>query len=223
MKKKLLTALGVVIPLVFLISPFLIKVQIRCKSQFGECPTDIKDKLSKFNSKSLFSARHSAYKLLNQDFLVSNFTSQFQLPNILEISLLIKKPIFAITDKSTGNTGLVDIHGQILSLSNPGSLPNVIVPSTQISVGGHVSDRELFALKLLQGLFEMYQVDKGEIADDSLTVELPGPITVIFPLSGDIQVLLGETRLTYGKVETTDLAGKYRQIDLRFRNPVLRY
>ena len=93
---------------------------------------------------------------------------------------------------------------------------------TDLQVGSSVSAQELFALELIQGIWQMYQVGLGELKDDGLVVELPGRITVIFPKEGDKDILLGEVRLVYGKVENIDTLGKYSQIDLRFKNPVLR-
>jgi hypothetical protein len=55
-----------------------------------------------------------------------------------------------------------------------------------------------------------------------LLVELPGQIRVIFPLEGDSDILLGGLRLIYSKIkEDGNLAG-YSQIDMRYKNPVLR-
>jgi hypothetical protein len=63
----------------------------------------------------------------------------------------------------------------------------------------------------------MYQISKGEIDGNSLVVELPTAVRVIFPLDGtkDKDVLLGSLRLIYSEV--TD-----KEIDLRFKNALLR-
>jgi hypothetical protein len=68
----------------------------------------------------------------------------------------------------------------------------------------------------------MYQVRDFTVQDDSLLVELPGQIRVIFPLDGDSQILLGSLRLIYSKIQNEGNPEKYSQIDLRFKNPVLR-
>lgn len=69
----------------------------------------------------------------------------------------------------------------------------------------------------------MYGVQKGEITDSGLVIELPGSIRVIFPLDApDPRVLLGSLRLVYSKITSGDMVGKYSEIDLRFKNPVLR-
>lgn len=208
--------------LVLILSPFFIKVKVECQSQFGACPSEVVDQLNTLNNRSLFQVRRLAGSYLKKSFLVSDFSMQFKLPNILLAQLLIKKPEFAVLDKSSGNIGLVDADGKIISLTKNSGLPTVAVASEELKLGGSVSSTEIFDLKLIRGVWEMYQISLGEVQNESLIVELPGPVTVIFPESGDSDVMLGALRLIYGKVESAELAGKYSQIDLRFKNPVLR-
>ena len=68
---------------------------------------------------------------------------------------------------------------------------------------------------------DMYQVNVGNIENDSLLVDITPKVRVIFPLEGDYKVLLGGLRLIYTKI-TTDYSGIYSQIDMRYKNPVLR-
>jgi hypothetical protein len=220
-KKFAYILLGCIV-LLLLLSPLFIKVNIECRSQFGPCPDEINSKLYKLSGKNLFQAKTLASKYLKTDIQVEDYSLQFKIPDALLISLIINKPEFAIRDKSKGHLGLVDKEGKIISLSSSSSLPTVEVLSKDITIGAKVERREFFALELMRGIWQMYQVVTGEVQDESLVVELPGSIRVILPLDGDLQVLLGELRLVYGKIASPDLAGKYSQIDLRFKNPVLR-
>ena len=74
----------------------------------------------------------------------------------------------------------------------------------------------------------MYQINIGEIINDSLVIELDSGTKVLFPLEGDKQILLGALRLIDSKVTTEgeELSGVDGQvvetIDLRYKNPVLR-
>jgi hypothetical protein len=202
--------------------PFLVRVKIECQSQFGNCPDEIEVQLNKFNGKILYLAKQESSKYLAKSLLVSNFSMQFKVPSVLQINLLIKKPAYSILDKTTGKTGLVDKDGRIISISPNSSLPEVAVSGEDLQVGNKVSDQEFFDLELMQGIWQMYLVSLGEIQDNSLVVELPAGVTVILPQEGDKEILLGEVRLVYEKVESTNVANKYSQIDLRFKNPVLR-
>ena len=188
-----------VVLVLFFLSPFFIKVKTECRTQYGECPFELE-------SGNLYQTKRKITKNLKNNYLVTDFSMQFKLPNILLVNVLVKKPIFAIQDVSN-KIFLIDKDGKILSTVDSTSLPMVVQES---------SIPNLFTLNLMQGISQMYQINIGRIENDSLVVELPTSIKVIFPLSGDSQVLLGSLRLVYPKI------GTYREIDLRFKNPVLR-
>jgi hypothetical protein len=221
--KKIITSIGIVIFFgALIISPLFIKVEVGCRSQYGECSDQIKEKLNAFNGKSLVSARRGVRKTLKADFLVSDFSIQFKLPNTLQVELLVKKPVFSFKDSQTGSLALVDRDGQVLSLATESVLPVVISAENLPGIGEYLNVTGLFALKLAMGVYQMYDVRTSIIQDGSLLVELPGQIRVIFPLEGDSDILLGGLRLIYSKIkEDGNLAG-YSQIDMRYKNPVLR-
>jgi hypothetical protein len=86
----------------------------------------------------------------------------------------------------------------------------------------------LFPGNLLYRLESYYQLTQRLIADDSLIIELDDSIRVIFPLEGDGQLLLGALRLVNsqlnsGAKDSTIMKSMVKEIDLRFKNPVLRY
>jgi len=222
MIKKICYFLIVVFVLVIFLLPLIIKIQIECKSQFGECPDEVNAKLQTLNSSNLFSATNKASNYLKKDFLVSDFSTQFKLPNIMVVNIITKKPYFAIKDVSTGKFELVDQKGVILALTDSSTLPIVVSSESLKKVGENVSSDDLFALNLIAGVNEMYQVGYGTITNDALVVDMPVGVRVIFPLgSEDSEVLLGALRLIYTKV-TTNYLGVYTQIDMRYKNPVLR-
>lgn len=223
--KKILTIIGVILFFFFLIIlPFLIKVKIDCKSQYGDCPQQILDQLSTIEGKNLFYAKRGITKILKTEFLVSDYSLQFKIPNILHAELLVKKPVIAFKDVKSGSLVLVDAEGKVLSLSNgvDSALPVISVDEGLAKVGQNIGNVNLFALKLASGINQMYQVRDFSIQEGNLLVELPGQIRVILPLDGDSQILLGSLRLIYSKIQDEGNIGKYSQVDLRFTNPVLR-
>ena len=147
---------------------------------------------------------------------------QYKIPNTLQMDVLIKKPVFAIKSSVSNTFGLIDQYGTVLALSENSTLPNIVATSDLPKVGTRVDDKILFALNLAGGVFQMYQVKDGIMSENTLLVELPGQIKVIFPLEGDYKVLLGSLRLIYSKLQIDSNAVKYTQIDLRFKNPVVR-
>jgi hypothetical protein len=219
---KKLSYLLVFLIVIFLFSiPFFIKVKIECKSQFGECPVEVNSKLQALNLKSLFLADRDAKKVLKESFLISDFSTQFKLPNTLLINVISKKPYFALKDAKSGKFELIDQNGIVLTTSDRSNLPNVITTSPIKKIGELIESHDIFALKLISGVYEMYQVGYGTITNDALVVDMKTGVRVIFPLEGEPDILLGSLRLIYTKV-TTNYLGTYSQIDMRYRNPVLR-
>jgi hypothetical protein len=213
MVKKITIIVSVILVLLFLILlPFLIKVQIECISQDGPCPDEVNARLEVLKAKSLFSARSGISKTLKKDPMVTEFSTQFKLPNVLLVSIIAKKPIFAIKDRVSGKYYLISKDGVILSTTDSSNLPTVEQDG---------STPNLFALNVVLGVYQMYQVLYGVITNDTLVVDMKDGFRVIFPLEGDTQVLLGSLRLIYTKIETSGNPNGYKQVDLRFVNPVL--
>lgn len=211
MIKKFLLPLLVVIflSLAFFIPPRLIKIaKIECASQYGTCPQELEAGMRKLESGNLAKTKKEIAKVLKGNLLVSDYSIQYMFPDKLKVSILLKKARFAVYNKNSGKYLLVGGNGQVLGSTDSTFLPTV----TQ---SGDIPD--LLALSLVEGVFAMYQIGKGEVVSDSLVVELPSGKRVIFPLGEDKdkEVLLGGLRLIYSNVQD-------KEIDLRFKNPVLR-
>jgi len=220
--KKILTILAAILPPAALIlSPFFLKVNIDCKSQYGECPQEVIESLGKANGKTLKGAGREVAKVLAANPLISGYSTQYKLSGTLLVNILLKKPAFALIG-ADAKVALVSPEGEVLSHSDSSSLPRVRSEGSVPAGGEKVSEANLTALKIIGGIYEMYRVDVGAISGESLIVELPGRIRVLFPLDGDPQVLLGAVRLIYAKVTADGEEKKYSEIDLRFQNPVLR-
>lgn len=201
--------------------PFTLKMEVRCESQYGSCPSDVATQLERFRAQSFAKAYFGVKKTLSTNLTISNFSIQFKLPNILKVDLIVRKPLFALRDKKSGSTFLVSGDGKILSAAKETSLP-IVYTDFSGKVGESVGETNLFALKLSSGVYTMYQVTTAEVRDNNLLVDLPGRIRVLFPLEGEPEVLLGSLRLIYSKISGGSIGSKYSEIDLRFGSPVLR-
>ncbi len=222
MIKKIPHLLIGVFVLILISLPFIIKVRIECRSQSGGCPEELNSKLKSIDGKNLVSARKRSVNILKNDFLVAEFSRQFKLPDILLINTIIKKPVFSVLDKTSGKYYLLDQDGTVLTETDSSSLPVLTKDADQLKIGQKAPAEDLFALKLIRGVAQMYQVNTGTVQNDSLVVDLAHGIRVLFPLrDADIEVLLGSLRLIYSKI-TTDSSGMYSQIDMRYKNPLLR-
>ena len=134
----------------------------------------------------------------------------------------MEKPVFALKDAGGSSIVLVDKDGKVLSGTGGTALPVVEISGGLPKEGQNVGTADLFALNLAGGVNQMYQVRESLLQDNTLLVELPGQIRVIFPIEGDVGVLLGSLRLIYSKIQSDGNPNGYTQIDLRFVNPVLR-
>jgi hypothetical protein len=204
------------------ISPFLIKVRVDCRSQYGACPQQILGKIDQFNGKSLSAAKSGIGRILKGEYQISDFSLQFKLPNTLHAELLIKKADLAFGNSVAGPLVLVDKEGMAIAIAGSSALPLIIVTGDLPKIGQNIGAENLFAHDLAQGIFQMYQIRNFAIQNGSLLVELPGQIRVILPLDGDTDILLGSLRLIYSKIQADGNPLGYSQIDLRFKNPVLR-
>jgi len=166
--------------------------------------------IAAFNGKNLVSAKAGVSKALKKNYIVSDFSLQFKLPNILSVQVLAKKPVFALYNTATNQSALIGPEGETLSISSGTSLPRLFINQNLPKPGERVSANYL-----------LYQVGEGDLQSGSLTVDLPGPIKVIFPLEGDRDVILGALKLIYAKTQGEG-SRKFSQIDLRYKNPVLR-
>lgn len=206
----------------FFLIPFFYKVRIECRSQIGQCPKEIYAKLESSNNKSLFRVRREVASALSSDYTINDYSTQLRLPNIYSIYIIVKRPAFSILDRSTGKYLMCDSQGRVLSVADGSNTLVIIKDTVSEKVGDYVNATDVFASKVIKGVNSLYQVGTGTIQNDTLVVDLPGEIRVIFPVEGqDVDILLGSLRLIYTKL-TTNYLGIYSQIDLRYKNPILR-
>ncbi len=201
---------------------FLIKTEIRCINKGAHCPQEISSEIIPINGRKIFFAKRDIRKKLKNNYLVIEFSIQYKLPNILQIDTLLKEPVFAIQRKDSGEYVLIDKDGNVLTKTFAAQLPYVVVNEQLPDVKMNIGQEKLNALKLIDGVDKMYQTRTGVIEGDTLLVDLPGNVRVIFPLVNiDKDYLLGSLRLIFSNIRGEE--GKlYSEIDMRYENPVLR-
>lgn len=218
LKIGLLALFFLTLAFLFLVLPRIITIKkITCSNQYGRCDEVLVSNLETVLGKSLAEAKTTLKSILAKDLLIKDFSLQYKLPETLQIYILIKKPKFALWNQEEKKAVLVDEAGTVLTEVEATNLPKVIVSGKLLARGEKVNQKELFALELIAGLNYFYQVNEGVLFEQRLEVILPGGIRVIFPLTGDRQVLLASLKAVFsGKID------KIREIDLRFKNPVLK-
>ena len=206
---------------IVIVLPKLVRTgDIICISQFGPCNDSISNKLEKVRGLPIGSARKQISEVLTQEVLVKDFSIQLKFPRSYEINLLERKPIFTLKVVDSNVLALVDDEGYIVSIEEISNLPAVQVAGAIGDVGEKVSSEQFFALQLIDNLFTLYQVREGFIDGDKFSVNLNKSTKVIFPLTGDRDVLISTLSLVFRRFEAEDT--KPAEIDLRYKNPVIR-
>jgi len=220
----LVLVLAGVAALIFFL-PRLIRInKISCKSQYGECSSDLTERFSKFQGGSLFDARKQVGEELSGEKTISDFMIQFKLPSNLVVNVLEKKPKYAL--KAGETYALVDKEGLVIKIEKETPLPYIEAQGVPPNVGEKVSSQINFALELIYNVYASYQVREGRLENQSLVVELHQGPKVIFPLEGEKEVLLGALRVILDRLNEDDkdsrIGKEITEVDLRFQNPVLK-
>jgi len=218
----------------FLVLPRIIKVRkVECYNQYGLCSNEFITKISPVSGKSVSDAK----KTITQEFKnlkqVEEYLLRFKLPAMLRIDLILKKPKYALYQKSTNEKIVLDDKGVTLEKVDNTNLPYVITSDRLSNIGETVESKKIFALELVYAIYYLYQVKSGEIVNDSLEVKIPEVGKIIFPLSGERDILLGSMKLILSRLNQEGNSPKIgkvlpagrqvKEIDLRYKNPVIRY
>ena len=160
---------------------------------------------------------------LEKDVLINSYLIQYQIPNKLKIDINLKKPRYAIFN---GNKYfLIDKDGLIINESNETNLPTLKKDGDNLVVGEKINGKDKFALSIISGLTYLYSINSGNIINNELKVISNEGIMIRFPLEGDKDVLLGSLRLIFSRLNDGTKGIRIedtKEIDLRFKNPVLR-
>jgi len=202
----------------FLVLPRLIKVKkIECYNQYGLCSNEFLTKVNPVLNGSFDTAKKKITEEFKNTKLIDNYSFKFKLPATLRVDLVLKKPKYALHNKSTNEVAVLDGKGLVLEKVENTNLPYVVTDDNLPNVGEILESKKTFALEIIYGIYYLYQVKSGEIVSNSLEVKIPEVGKIIFPLEGERDILLGSMKLILSR------AGKFKEIDLRYKNPVIRY
>src|SRR5258708_27862598 len=132
-----------------------------------------------------------------------------------KVVVIERKPIAAFI-LSPNEFDLVDKDGIVTEKSSKTALPK-LDSSIQLT-GGQI----VYLANLMSRLYNFFGVTSGKVSRDGLEVNNIHGRKVVFPLSGDIDVLLGSLTLIISRLPSVPEASTMVTIDLRFKNPVLR-
>lgn len=209
----------------------LIKIdKIECQSQYGQCSEQLVNNLQYITNSDLYVAKGKINQVLEHNKQVSSYLIQYKIPSTLKVELVLKKPKFAIKN-SNGNYFLIDKDGFVVETTQESNLPTLLNNNITYKVGDSISDKDIFALKIIEKISLLYSVQTGIVEKNSLQIKLNEGVLLYFPLEGDVDVLVGSLRLIFSrlnegtqgiKMEDTITISDVKEIDLRFTNPVIR-
>lgn len=210
---------------VLLVPRMLVIKNIICINQYGSCQETLNLKLENLKGKSLEEVKQEVSAIMRQDLFVKEYVLRYEIPDRVVINAISKKAKFVLKNKDRDKLALVDRDGLVLGLEENSSLPRVFISADYAAAGEKVSKRELFALNLVSDLYYFYQVKEGEMFEDRLEIYLNDGVKVIFPLEGDRNVMLGGLKVILSRLNQDGKDSRIKkvsEIDLRFKNPVLK-
>jgi len=228
MSLKTLVLASLVVLTVLLLPHRLVIQKIECSSQFGKCSEIVKNDLEKLLNKNftLKSSNSKVEDLLSKNPRILDFSTQYVPANSLKVHVVERKGEVAIKELGSDTYLIVDNLGQLIEERIESELPKIQIESGSLKVG---SDEINFSSSLVSELAKYYNIRQTKIDGFSMRAKYDS-LELIFPLEGNIDVLLGSLELllfqlnrslqasTIDKVSVTNLSS----IDLRYKNPIVK-
>lgn len=214
----------VIIILVFAI-PRLIPVRtIICETDKERCSSNLEAKILSVSATNLSQSKGNLHRVLREQISVENYSIRFQLPSTLVVYVIEREPIVAIArEGATSDFALVDSEGVIVGIWPTTDLPIMIVgKDSQYQTGQKLPSDLLQAVVITEQSFKKFNSRLSTLKTDVLEVELPSGIRVVFPLSGDLDLLFGSLSLILSRVNSDTIKLLPSIIDLRYKNPVIK-
>lgn len=224
-KKTVLTVLSILATfslfsyLIYL-SPFLQIKSIECETTGGECDEKVLQLLDKLKGNRLFGINEKTRELLLKDGSVGGVSVQFRLPDKLSVKIS-QVALLAGIKSQEGPFYLIGRDASVSSLADKTILPVLeIRQDINYQIGDKLEAGVYNAVLLLSLANRLYGTREGVLEARVLRLKLPGGQTVIFPSSKEPEVLIGALQLVLTRIKMDE---KPREIDLRYKNAILRY
>lgn len=225
---KILACL-IILAIIWQIPKKIIIKHIDCESQYGACSPRLQELLRKYIGSNVSAAKKDIRAELTES-VKEDLLIKYHYPGTLRVVVYETEPVFAFTNTEETDFRLIDHEGYVVSQSGETSLPYAKVTIELPAIGEKIDDRYLFALSTLRDLAKSYEIQRGEITDEGLLVELPTKTKVLFPLDGDRDTILGSFVLVINQLNSVKATSTMEKaatvaektVDLRFKNPVIR-
>ncbi len=202
---------------------------LSCQNQYGTCNEDILLGLQSLVGNRLIGAHKDISKILTNDRRVESFAVHYKPFTSIHVDYIEKSAQFALENREYQTYAILDNNGTVIELVETSVLPSVVTANTLPNIGEKVPDDVYFAIRLASKLRPQYEMSTFVLKNKHLEVSGIDDYTLLFPLDGDIDLLIGSMTLILSRLKQSQEEfriednRKIREIDLRFKNPVLRY
>lgn len=201
----------------------LIKInKIECQTQYGNCDKVIDGVLNVVGNYK--DVKKMLEQRLSNDIQIKSYLIQYKIPSTIKIDLSLKKSKYAIKNQNN-NYFLISSDGLVFQIASESSLPTLTTNDSNFKIGDKIADIYGFALAIIEKTSLLYPIQSAVLENNELKVMSNDRILVRFPLEGDVDVLVGSLRLIFSRLNEGDQGIRMEdvhEVDLRFKNPVLR-
>ena len=211
-----------------MVAKTLVIEEVDCTSQYGPCSEEVANILNDLEGIKYVNFGKSIDRVLGESAFVEAYTVNYKPLNRMEVDVIERKASNALRIKDEDIYMLVDPSGKITEFVEETNLPYVVIDERKGSVGDIVSTDKQNALSIVSSMYYVYGVRSGEIVDSSLTTTLDNGIKALFPLDSDTDILMSSLGLIISNLQVEDKefrideVGVVKEIDLRYKNPVVR-
>ena len=189
--------------------------RIECVSQYGPCNDEITKELEL--KKRIYKRNIGKYidEKLRGESRISSYGYYFKFPFSEKVSIIEKKAQVALKFSDDDNYYLYTSEGEKVNSSQKTETP-------VINVAGSIKDNDLkFATELAYELFKDYDIKEIKLENDKIEFNYHN-YGIIFPVKGDMDVLLGSFELVLSWLNSSSQDLKINLVDFRYKNPIVK-
>lgn len=223
--KRVFLFLGVLFTVLFVSLFFFLKIRsVSCSADHTpSCPSSLLEKLQAFKGSRIFQSERKIRNTLSSEPEVLSYAVKTSPLGDITVRITLREGSIALKPESSNTYTLYTKDGILVKEAPDTSVPTVVLKE-QIN-----TEAVPFVAALSYQLTTILPVSQMTVEGESLKVVLRDNRILLYPLQGDIDVLLGSTLITFSQLNLTEgkliidrQAVVIREIDLRFKNPVLR-
>lgn len=189
---------------------------VACENQYGPCSEEIANSLS-LNQTKLYKIKLG--KFVNDRLTglnkVAEYSYAFEFPFGARVYVIEKKPQIALSFEGDSKFYLYTAQGIKIEETDKTELPIVEIwgDSTEVE--------RIFGSEISFILFTEYNINKIRLGNKRIEFKYK-EYDIIFPTSGDIDIILGSFELVLSWLNSQAQELKISLVDFRYKNPVIK-